>query len=107
MSTGRRVTSILACTEGRSSTRQRRWRAIIATFHDPTGKVAVAGFYDAVRDWPDNVRAGMRALPFDEKKLLAEVGAPALGGEPGYTVLERLWTRPDVRDQRAIERLHR
>jgi acetylornithine deacetylase/succinyl-diaminopimelate desuccinylase-like protein len=26
--------------------------------------------------------------------MLAEVGATALGGEPGYTVLERVWTRP-------------
>ena len=36
----------------------------------------------------------MRALPFDDEHFRAETGAPALGGEPGYTVLERLWTRP-------------
>ncbi len=67
---------------------------ILATFHDDQGRVAIPGFYDAVRAWPDAVRAQMRGLPFDEEHFRAEVGAPALGGEAGYTVLERLWTRP-------------
>lgn len=67
---------------------------ILATFHDETGKIAIPGFYDAVRAWPDAVREQMRTLPFDEEHFRGEVGAPALGGEPGYSVLERLWTRP-------------
>ena len=67
---------------------------ILATFHDDHGRIAIPGFYDAVRAWPEHVRAGMRGLPFDEGHFLAGVGAPALGGEAGYTVLERLWTRP-------------
>ena len=67
---------------------------ILATFHDADGRVAIPGFYDAVRAWPDAVRAQMRGLPFDEEHFRAEVGASALGGEMGYSVLERLWTRP-------------
>ncbi len=67
---------------------------ILATMHDETGKVAIPGFYDDVRPFPDAVRAQMRGLPFDEEHFRAETGAPALGGEAGYTVLERLWTRP-------------
>jgi acetylornithine deacetylase/succinyl-diaminopimelate desuccinylase-like protein len=67
---------------------------ILATMHDETGKVAIPGFHDAVRPFPDHVRAQMRTLPFDEEHFRAETGAPALGGESGYTVLERLWTRP-------------
>lgn len=67
---------------------------ILATFHDADGRVAVPGFYNAVRAWPDHVRVQMRGLPFDEEHFRAEVGAPALGGEAGYSVLERLWTRP-------------
>ena len=67
---------------------------ILATLHDAEGRIAIPGFHDAVRAWPDAVRAQMRALPFDEEHFRAEVGAPALGGESGYTVLERLWTRP-------------
>jgi acetylornithine deacetylase/succinyl-diaminopimelate desuccinylase-like protein len=56
--------------------------------------VAIPGFYDAVRPFPDAVRAQMRTLPHDDAQLMAEVGVGALGGEPGYTTLERLWTRP-------------
>ncbi len=67
---------------------------LLATFHDAEGRVAIPGFYDAVRPFPDAVRAQMRALPFDDAHLMAEVGVSALGGEPGYTTLERLWTRP-------------
>ena len=67
---------------------------ILATFHDAEGRVAIPGFYDRVRAWPDRVREQMRGLPFDEEHFRAGVGAPALGGEAGYTVLERLWTRP-------------
>ena len=67
---------------------------ILATFHDDEGRIAIPGFYDQVRPFPDAVRAGMRALPFDEAHFRDEVGAPALGGETGHTVLERLWTRP-------------
>jgi acetylornithine deacetylase/succinyl-diaminopimelate desuccinylase-like protein len=67
---------------------------ILATFHDAEGRVAIPGFHEAVRPWPEAVRTAMRALPFDDAHFQGEVGATALGGEPGYTTLERLWTRP-------------
>ncbi len=67
---------------------------MIASLHDADGKVAIPGFYDRVRPFPDLVRQGMRALPFDEAEFTAHLGVPTLGGEPGYTTLERLWTRP-------------
>ena len=41
-------------------------------------------------------RAAIAALPFDERAYLAQVGAPAAFGEPGYTTLERQWTRPTL-----------
>lgn len=67
---------------------------ILATLHDEHRHVAIAGFYDAVRPWPDSVLAGMRRLPFDDAQFQHETGAPALGGEDGFTTLERIWTRP-------------
>jgi acetylornithine deacetylase/succinyl-diaminopimelate desuccinylase-like protein len=67
---------------------------ILATFHDENWRVAIPGFYDKVEEWPAKVREQMRSLPFDEKALLHETGAPALNGEQGFTILERLWTRP-------------
>lgn len=67
---------------------------ILATLHETDGRVAISGFYDGVSPWDDRVRDQMRSLPFDEEHFRQETGAPALGGESGYTVLERLWTRP-------------
>jgi acetylornithine deacetylase/succinyl-diaminopimelate desuccinylase-like protein len=67
---------------------------ILATFHDADGHIAIPGFYDSVRAWPEGVRTQMRSLPFTDDGFLQEVGAPALGGEKGYSTLERIWTRP-------------
>ncbi|MFI5312118.1 MAG: dipeptidase [Gemmatimonadales bacterium] len=67
---------------------------ILGTMHDAKGRVAIAGFYDKVRPFPPAVRKAMRALPFREAAFKRELGVKALGGEPGYTTLERLWTRP-------------
>jgi acetylornithine deacetylase/succinyl-diaminopimelate desuccinylase-like protein len=67
---------------------------ILATMHDADSKVAIAGFYDDVRDWGDAARQDIRKLPFDDEHFRQEVGAPALGGEKGFSTLERVWTRP-------------
>jgi acetylornithine deacetylase/succinyl-diaminopimelate desuccinylase-like protein len=67
---------------------------ILATFHDDTGRVAIPGFYDDVREWDARVLEQVRGLPFDESRFLAETGAESLGGEAGRSVLERLWARP-------------
>jgi len=69
---------------------------LIASLHDADGRVAVAGFYDRVRELTSRDRAAIAALPFDEGAYLAQVGAPAAFGEPGYTTLERQWTRPTI-----------
>jgi len=67
---------------------------MIATLHDPNGRIALPGFYDDVVEWGDEIRAEIRALPFDEERFRKGVGAPALDGERGWSVLERLWIRP-------------
>src|SRR5262249_7000441 len=69
---------------------------LIATLHDADGRVAVAGFYDRVRELSPPERRAIAALPFDEGAYLAQVGAPAPFGEVGYTTLERQWTRPTL-----------
>jgi acetylornithine deacetylase/succinyl-diaminopimelate desuccinylase-like protein len=68
---------------------------LVASLHDD-GKVAVAGFYDDVEEIHPALRKAMIELPFDEKKYLAEVGAPAGFGEPGFSMLERQWYRPTI-----------
>ncbi|ACM06649.1 dipeptidase [Thermomicrobium roseum] len=69
---------------------------LAATFHTPDGRVAVAGFYDKVRELSPEERAEIAAVPFDPDEFLANVGAKALWGEPGYTPLERAWARPTL-----------
>ena len=67
---------------------------ILATMHDANGHVAIYGFYDRVRDWGEKARREIKSLPFEDEHFRAETGAPALGGEVGYTTLERVWMRP-------------
>ncbi|HEX4468466.1 MAG TPA: dipeptidase, partial [Gemmatimonadaceae bacterium] len=69
---------------------------LIASLHEPTGRVAVNGFYDRVRELTPAERAAIAALPFDEKAYLAQVGAPASFGEVAYSTLERQWARPTL-----------
>jgi len=69
---------------------------LVASLHEPSGRVGVAGFYDKVRELSSDERAAIAALPFDERVYLKQVGAPAAFGEPGYGTLERLWTRPTL-----------
>ena len=69
---------------------------LIATLHEPNGRVAVAGFYDKVWECTPGERADIAALPFDEVAYLSQIGAPSTFGEPGYTTLERQWTRPTL-----------
>lgn len=69
---------------------------IVASFHDEQRRVAVKGFYDRVVAWDDAVRSQIRQLPFSEDGFREEAGSPALGGEHGYSTLERIWTRPTL-----------
>jgi len=67
---------------------------MLATLHDDSGHIAIRGFYDRVRDYDVTQRDQMRDLPFQEEHFRLETGAPSLGGELGYSTLERIWTRP-------------
>jgi acetylornithine deacetylase/succinyl-diaminopimelate desuccinylase-like protein len=69
---------------------------IISKLRDSEGRVAIPGFYDAVRELGEKERASMESLPFDEEGLRAEVGSPKLGGETGFNALERVWARPTL-----------
>lgn len=69
---------------------------IIAQLHDGKGRAAIPGFYDGVAEPGDEDRRRIAALPFRDEDLREEVGAPALGGEAGYSSLERIWVRPTI-----------
>ena len=85
-------------TAARWSTRRLALARILATMHDENGHIAIAGFYDSVRELAEPaIREQMPSCRSSEKTFPKETGAPELGGERGYTVLEQLWTRRRAR----------
>ena len=70
--------------------------SILASLHDADGTVAVPGFYDGIADLTVHRRAEIASVPFDETRYLSDLGLTQGHGEPGYTVLERLWERPTL-----------
>lgn len=69
---------------------------IIAALKDDDGRVTIPGFYDEVRPVTAADRERLSALPHSDSELLTETGAPALGGEKGYSSLERIGFRPTL-----------
>ena len=69
---------------------------LLGSLHTSAGAVAVSGFYEQARAVSAAERAETALVPFDETEFLAGTGAAAVWGEPGYSVLERLWLRPTL-----------
>jgi acetylornithine deacetylase/succinyl-diaminopimelate desuccinylase-like protein len=69
--------------------------SLVASLHDG-GRVAVEGFYDEVDEIEPPLLHALAGLPFDETQYLADVGAPAAFGEPGFGTLARQWYRPTI-----------
>ncbi|APW62335.1 dipeptidase [Paludisphaera borealis] len=67
---------------------------ILASLKGPDGKIAIPGFYDAVKPLEDWERAEFKKLPFSEAEFQADLNVGELVGEAGYTTLERKWARP-------------
>lgn len=69
---------------------------ILAALHDEDGRVTIPGFYDAVRQLGEDERAEANEAGVSESDILQESGAPAVWGEPEYSVPERLGARPTL-----------
>ena len=70
---------------------------IIAKLKDDTGKILIPGFYDKVATPSADELKAWKSLPFNEEEYReAEVGSTQLTGEPGFSVLERTWSRPTL-----------
>jgi acetylornithine deacetylase/succinyl-diaminopimelate desuccinylase-like protein len=67
---------------------------ILASLKGPDGRIQLAGFYDAVKPLEDWERTEFTKLGFSEAEFQADLQAPSLEGEAGYTTLERKWARP-------------
>ncbi len=70
---------------------------IIARLKDENGRILIPGIYDRVQAPSKAELAAWRALPFNEDDYReGEVGSTELVGEPGFSVLERTWSRPTL-----------
>jgi acetylornithine deacetylase/succinyl-diaminopimelate desuccinylase-like protein len=68
---------------------------LLSKCKNPQGHIQVPGIYDDVAPPAPAEKESWKLLPFSEADFLKnEVGATALAGESGYSVLERVWARP-------------
>ena len=67
---------------------------IVARLHDASGRVAVPGFYDRVRDWGARERGYMRRVGPTDAEILRAAGLACGWGERGFTLYERTTVRP-------------
>jgi acetylornithine deacetylase/succinyl-diaminopimelate desuccinylase-like protein len=68
----------------------------IAKLHGANFRVTVPGFYDDVVAISRAERKALNALPWKEKEFRKTVGAPALCGEKGFSIVEQVWVRPTL-----------
>jgi len=69
---------------------------LLATLHDKDGVITVDGFYDKVASLSAEEQKAFNALEISDESLLTQTGSKSLFGEKGYSVIERLWTRPTL-----------
>ena len=70
---------------------------LLAKLKDANGTIHIPGIYDDVEPPAPAEKHSWSTLPFNEAEFLKkEVGSTQLTGEPGYSVLERVWARPTL-----------
>ncbi len=69
---------------------------LITKMHDKDWRVTLPGFYDDVISLSNEEREQLSRLPISEVDLLRQTGAPALWGEKGYNLIERMGARPTL-----------
>lgn len=67
---------------------------MLASLIDTEGRIQLDGFYDHVTHLSEQEREQIQQLDAGEERLARQLGVPQLGGEPGFSMLERRWARP-------------
>ena len=67
---------------------------ILAELRDADGRITLPGFYDGVKELPDDLRAQWGRLGFSERDFLGAIGLSVPAGEKGRSALEMVWSRP-------------
>jgi cysteinylglycine-S-conjugate dipeptidase len=72
---------------------------LIADLTGKNGEINVPGLYKKVAKPTAKQKARLRKLPFNEAKFKKDAGmmkGMSLGGEKGFSVYEKIWTRPSL-----------
>jgi len=67
---------------------------IIAGLHDENGRITLPGFYDGVKDLPNDIKAELDALKMTPEQCLGQVGLKVPAGEKAHMLIEQVSTRP-------------
>jgi acetylornithine deacetylase/succinyl-diaminopimelate desuccinylase-like protein len=67
---------------------------LLASCVNDKGRITVPDFYNDVQPLAKWEREKFAQLPFDDEAYARFLGVRALGGEKGFTTLERRWARP-------------
>src|SRR3954469_9982399 len=67
---------------------------LLDDLHNDDGRVALPGFYDRVREPSAEERARLGELPWDEEAWTSRTRTRSVGGERGWSPVERLYLRP-------------
>jgi acetylornithine deacetylase/succinyl-diaminopimelate desuccinylase-like protein len=67
---------------------------VIADLHDESGRIAIPGFYDGVREMPVEVLAQWRKLNLTPEEFLGQVGLKIPAGEKDRMLIEQIQSRP-------------
>ena len=68
----------------------------LSALEDTQGRIAIPGFYDEVENLSSREKSILGTLEEDENYYREALDVPILNGEPGFSILERLWTRPTL-----------
>jgi acetylornithine deacetylase/succinyl-diaminopimelate desuccinylase-like protein len=69
---------------------------VMASLHDDTGGIAVAGFYDGVKDPTPEQLKQWQSLGLRADTFLGSVGLAHAAGEKNRSIIEQLWSRPTL-----------
>lgn len=69
---------------------------IISKLKDKNGKITIPGFYEDVLKPSKQEKENLKKLKYSEKEFAKSIGIKKSVGEKGFSLLERIWSRPTL-----------
>ncbi len=69
---------------------------VLSKLKDKNGRITISGFYDDVLKLSKQEKENLKKLKYSEKEFCKSIGIKKSVGEKGYSLLERIWSRPTL-----------